>query len=165
MLSDFFSFLQAIFQHWLALMSAGPFLIEKLLTLFWRSARERIANHPNIKRLVLSIALLGAFIAFFQTWEEEHVKAKINMLPRLDTSRLYQDGFDVAAIEGININPSYNTISFMIVTANRELDFNKEFEYGNSRLLCSGTPGGFMAFGATRQISYGNFLCRIQGSR
>jgi hypothetical protein len=73
-MSIFFAYLAALFSHWLALMSAGPFLIDRLITWLWPTGRRWLDNRLPVTRRRLSYAIIFAavFFAGFSAWLDEH---------------------------------------------------------------------------------------------
>jgi len=74
-MSDLFAYLAALFSHWLWLMSAGPFLIDRLVS--WLSPNEsqwHVAAQ-KMRSLSLSIMMIGVFLAGFLAWNDEHQKS------------------------------------------------------------------------------------------
>ena len=106
----------------------------------------------------------GNFCAFdYERAAKEEAIAKVAK-PILDPAELYQASVPVASVTEPQTNVPANMLSFPVVTASRPLDMSKEFEFRDWKLLCSGKELGSMSFGAMRQINYGDFVCRIQGT-
>jgi hypothetical protein len=70
-MSAFYAYLQAIGTHWASLMSAGPFLIDRLITWLWPTGRRLLDNWQWRRPFLLSILLIGIFIAGFLAWSDE----------------------------------------------------------------------------------------------
>jgi hypothetical protein len=67
----FYSYILALASHWLALMSAGPFLIDRLVTWFWPAARRWLDGWHHRRSFLLGILLVGVFAAGFLVWKQE----------------------------------------------------------------------------------------------
>jgi hypothetical protein len=75
-LSGFFEYIQAVFGHWLALMSAGPFFLDRMITWFSSNGRKWLDQWPHRRRTLAVIMAIGVFLAGFQTWKEERGSAQ-----------------------------------------------------------------------------------------
>ena len=71
-LSELPIYLEAMRQHLLIFLSAGPFLIDRLITWFWPSGRKWLDNWPHRRSFLLWVVIFGAFYAGFLAWREEH---------------------------------------------------------------------------------------------
>jgi hypothetical protein len=71
LMSIFVAYLQAIGTHWSSLMSAGPFLIDRLITWLWPAGRRLLDNWEWRRPFLLSILLAGFFVAGFLAWKDE----------------------------------------------------------------------------------------------
>ncbi|MGA7384640.1 MAG: hypothetical protein WBW81_08140, partial [Methylocella sp.] len=96
---------------------------------------------------------MAAFVIGNERDAKEHAIAE-RQKSWLDPMSLYQDGFQVASIIEPRTDVVANTIVFPVITASRNLDLAKEFEFRSWKLLCSGEPAGFMTFGAMQQITF-----------
>jgi hypothetical protein len=70
-LSDFYSYLALLRDHWVAFMSAGPFLADRLITWFWPWARRKLDTLPHRRQIFLWLIVLGVFWSGFSAWQEE----------------------------------------------------------------------------------------------
>jgi hypothetical protein len=52
-------------------MSAGPFLIDRLVTWLWPWGRKQLDNLPHRRQIFLSLIIIGVFWAGFSAWREE----------------------------------------------------------------------------------------------
>ncbi|HZV04946.1 MAG TPA: hypothetical protein VE999_07680 [Gemmataceae bacterium] len=163
-LSEFYSYLFALSHHWVALMSAGPFLVDRMITWFWPSGRRWLDSWPGRRPFLFGVLLIGVFIAGFQAWKEEY-SAKLALLPKLNPIAIYQGGFQIGVVSAPKIDVINGLIGFNAVTASREMDLTQEFEFRDWKLLCSGQFNAEVSMGAMRQITYTNFLCKIEGHR
>jgi hypothetical protein len=64
-------YLSALSAHWLTLMSAGPFLLDRLVTWFWRWGRQWIDGWRWRVPFLLGIVFIGFQIAGFQAWNDQ----------------------------------------------------------------------------------------------
>jgi hypothetical protein len=71
-LSDFPTYLDALRGHLLAFLSAGPFLIDRLITWFWPWGRKKLDAFPHRRSLFLWVIIVGIFYAGFLAWRDEH---------------------------------------------------------------------------------------------
>jgi hypothetical protein len=83
-------------------------------------------------------------------------------LPKRDPNWLYQDGAQVAMVGQTQSDPQRRIVAFPVVTANRELNMHRPFYFLDWQLICAGSPGASMIFGASQQINYQDFICRIE---
>jgi hypothetical protein len=164
-LSDFYNYLAILREHWLAFMSAGPFLVDRLITWFWPWGRYKLDTFPHRRQIFLWFIVFGVFWAGFSAWRDEHQVRLANTKPPLDPSSLYQNGFPVASFELIKTYPDSGKISFAFVTASRELDMNAAFEFRDWKMLCSGEEGGPLRYGAVKFINYTHVECKVLGTR
>jgi hypothetical protein len=164
--SDIPQFLLALWTHWWAFMSGGLFAIDRLIDRYWLPGRDWLNRQippARRQRVEIVVFVFGALLAGFLAWEDEHQKV-IAKTP-LDPTILYQDSVPVASVRQPTSDATQNTISFPVITASRQLDMAKIFEFRDWKVLCSGTEGGAMTFGAMLQINYVNVVCRVQGNR
>lgn len=70
-MSAFIAYLIAIGTHWVSLMSAGPFLIDRLITWFWPVGRQFLDNWRWKRFFLLSVLLVGIFVAGFLAWKDQ----------------------------------------------------------------------------------------------
>jgi hypothetical protein len=70
-LSDFYSYLALLRDHWAAFMSAGPFLADRLVTWFWPWARRKLDTLRYRRQIFLWLIVLGVFWSGFSAWREE----------------------------------------------------------------------------------------------
>lgn len=82
-----------------------------------------------------------------------------------DDQALYQGGFVVASVKNPQIDAKNEILKFPIVTASRELDMARSFEFRDWIIVCGGKSSSRMTFGAMEQINYYNIVCRITGNR
>lgn len=68
-MSDVTSFLSALANHWISLMSG---VVSLILTLIFRARKEDVAN-----KTFLGIAALCFLFAFYLTWQDERVKNRL----------------------------------------------------------------------------------------
>jgi hypothetical protein len=54
-MADFYGYLHALFVHWLWLMSAGPFLADRLISWLWPYGRKRLDGFVGEKRRRISL--------------------------------------------------------------------------------------------------------------
>jgi hypothetical protein len=163
--------LAAGFYWWLALavLLMLERLAERIFHGFWKKWVDPWFTPDRRKQVLIFFALaafvIGNFRAFdFEREAKEHAIAE-RKKPLLDPMILYQDGFQVASIIEPQTDVKANAIVFPAITSSRNLDTAKEFEFRSWKLLCSGDPAEVMTFGAMRQITYPNFICRIEGER
>jgi hypothetical protein len=176
-------FLSAIFLNWKALLAGAFFVMISLLQLLPPDRRQKFDDliSPELRRKVLAVAaVVFFFVASFLAYDDVNVQLKTERIKSSDTkelrerlavlerqkrddTKLYQDGRVVASIERPAMNPTANTISFVGVTADRELDMTKGFEFNGWELACSGEKIGSVNFGAARAITYRNMFCNISG--
>jgi len=144
-------------------------IAERLFPAFWKKHLDTWSTPERRRQILIGLALAAFVIGNFRAFDAER-QAKEQAIaerhkPPLDPTVLYQDGFPVATLLEPQTDVGANTISFPAVTASRNLNLAKEFEFRSWKLLCSGDPTSVMSFGAARQITYPNFLCRIEGPR
>jgi hypothetical protein len=142
---------------------------ERAFPNFWKRRVDPWITPEKRRQVLITLALIAFVIGNFRAFEAER-EAKEEAIaekakPSLDPEMLYQDRLPVASIIEPQTNPVANTLTFPAVTASRNLNLAKEFEFRGWKLLCAGEPAGVMSFGAMRQITYPNFVCRIEGSR
>jgi hypothetical protein len=89
-LSLFFEYMHALFGYWLALMSAGPFLIDRMITWFCSRGRKWLEQWPHRQKALSIIMGIGVFFAGFQAWKEEHA-AKIDVEQKFAASGSSQE--------------------------------------------------------------------------
>jgi hypothetical protein len=70
--SDFNSYLAALSAHWLAFMSTGPFLADRLVTWLWPRGRGWLDTFSHRQKLYLFLIVAGIFWAGYSTWHDEH---------------------------------------------------------------------------------------------
>jgi hypothetical protein len=147
-------------------MSGGFFAIDRLIDRYWPQGRDWLNRQisPGLRQgIEIAVLVFGALLAGFLAWEDEHQKL-IAKTP-LDPSMLYQSGFPAASVRQVQVSARDNTVGFDVVTASRQLDMTKSFEFRDWKVICSGQEDGSMTFGAMIQINYVNVVCRIEGSR
>jgi len=92
------------------------------------------------------------------------VNRRVSALEQRSPDSLYRGAQAVAKVAQISYAPGGNTLSFGVVTASEELNFDRPFLFQWAVLKCSDTKAnGGVAFGAVRQISYPNVACVIVG--
>lgn len=123
---------------------------------------------PDRRRvLFIWVAIIAFVYANFSAWNNERM-AKEDALHRAsprDPLMLYQGGHPVAATRDSIVDSLGGRISFASVTASRPLNFGDIFEFRGFKLTCRGNEGPNMTFGASIQIEYYDFTCRIYGAR
>jgi len=75
MLQDFRTYVDLLQGHWLAFMSAGPFLIDRLVTWLWPWGRRQLDNLPHRRQLFLWLIIAGVFWSGFASWREQQHRA------------------------------------------------------------------------------------------
>ena len=178
-------FVSAIFLNWKALLAGAFFVMVSLLQLLPPEKRQKLDDliSPERRRKVLTVAaVVFFFLASFLAYDDVNVQLKTERVRASDTkelrervavlekqqrddTKLYQDGRVVASIERPTMNHTANTISFVVVSADRELDMAKGFEFNGWKLACSGEKIGSVIIGAVRAITYRNMFCNISGAR
>jgi hypothetical protein len=151
----------------LAVLLALERLAERAFHEFWKKHVDPWLNADRRRQILFLLALAAFVYGNYRAFEGERLAKeqvqKEQHIVKLDPAWLYQNGFQVASIVEPTIDIDHNMLIFPVVTASKELGADAEFEFRNWRLLCSGTPGAMMSFGAMKQISYANFKCRIEG--
>jgi hypothetical protein len=171
MVINFWNYLVAAGVYWwaaLAVLLGIERVAERFFHNFWRRRVDPWITPEKRKKILIAFALIAFVFGNFRAYEAERVakeQAIAAQKPALDPDVIYQDRFPVATVIEPKSDPSANTLTFPAVTASRTLNLAKEFEFRTWRLLCSGEPAGSMTFGAMRQITYPDFICRIEGLR
>jgi hypothetical protein len=143
--------------------------IERYFPSFWKWS-EQYVTVEHRRRVFVAIAIAAFVYANFRAFDTER-DAKERALAEtkkvvLDPAILYQDGFPVASIIEPQTDAIAKTMVFPAITASRNLDTAKEFEFRSWKLFCSSSEAtSAMTFGAVRQLTYPNFTCRIEGPR
>jgi hypothetical protein len=185
-LGDLYSYLWLLAGYAKWLLAGGPFFIDSLIKRAkpdWAQKIDALVLPKTRQKIEIGAILLAMFIAGFLTWRDEHtakllaentqieenkaLRARISNPEnqQRDDTKLYQGGKIVASVSGLVVHSGDDSLGFAAVTADRELDFNKDFEYGPWKLNCVGEEGGSMNYGAFRQISYQRVHCKISGTR
>jgi hypothetical protein len=170
-IAHLWEYFQATYGYWwgtLAVLTAIERLTERLFHGFWRKYVDPWITPERRKQVLLFFVVTAFVIGNFRAFDAEREAKELAQAaakPHLDPTALYQDGFAVASIIEPDSDVVNNLMVFPAVTASRELELNKEFEFRNWKLLCFGQTGAVMTFGAMRQITYPAFTCRIQGAR
>lgn len=170
-LVDYATAIVSYWQFWIAV----AFWIERALERYLPTSTTKKFNEllPAARRrpLFLWIAAFAFCYANFRAWDIER-SAKETAIAgsrpaRLNPSKLYQDGFEIADVDEPKIDAGNQTLTFPRLSTIR-LDPNREIEYSNWKILCtldekkwtgtSGTPQG-----PVRQ--YAGIICKIQGHR
>jgi hypothetical protein len=149
-MSLLFEYLLSLFSHWLPLMSAGPFLIDRLATWTIPRWRRRFDEWPHRQRVLFSILLLGVFFAGFEAWKEEH-DARLQAEKRLtvpsapaaparEPDSLYQLGREVGSVGSAEIDLGNSSVLFHGVRSAGKLDASREVEFRDYVLTCAGLP-------------------------
>jgi hypothetical protein len=164
-------YFQATYGYWwgtLAVLTAAERLTERWFHGFWKKHVDPWITPDRRKQILLFFVAIAFVIGNFRAFDAEREAKELALAaskPHLDPTALYQGGFAVASIIEPSSDVVNNLMVFPAITASRELELNKEFEFRNWKLLCSGKISGVMTFGAMRQITYSDFTCRIQGAR
>ncbi len=131
---------------------------------------KKIASSANVNPNQSAQTLADEIIKRLEPLKEglENTKKQVDKLanpPRVYDA-LYQDGAQVARVVGLAINDARTIISFQTVSSPRELDFNKEFEIQEYRVICSSKGAtGFIGFGANQTFNYTDVTCKHLGPR
>jgi hypothetical protein len=168
----FWDYLVAAGLYWwtaLAVLLGIERVAERYFHDFWQRRVDPWITPETRKRILIALALIAFVIGNFRAYEAER-EAKEQAIagrlkPVLDPDIIYQDHFPIASTIEPTPDIAANTLTFPAVTASRNLNLAKEFEFRTWKLLCSGEPAGSMTFGAMRQITYPKFVCRIEGLR
>jgi hypothetical protein len=169
-IARFWEYLVAAGIYWwaaLAVLLGAERVAERYFHNFWKQRVDPWITPEKRKQILIALALVAFVIGNFRAFdvEREAKEQAISEKKKLDPDLIYQDGFPVASIIEPTSDVAINTLTFPAITASRNLNTAKEFEFRSWKLLCSGQPGGTMSFGAMRQITYANFVCRIERSR
>jgi hypothetical protein len=165
-------YLQAAGVYWwavLAVFLAIERLAERAFPTFWQSRVDPWFTPHRRKQTLMGFAILAFVIGNFRAWDEERT-AKEHAIANQsksvhDPGILYENGFPVSSIIEPTVDLKNNLLSFPAVKASKELNFADTFEFRNWQLACSGQPGSVLTFGAMKQITYPNFICKIEGTR
>jgi len=76
-MSSFYQYLGLLPEHWLAFMSAGPFLADRLITWFWPWGRKKLDALPRRRLIFIWLIVVGVFWSGFAAWNDEH-QARVN---------------------------------------------------------------------------------------
>jgi hypothetical protein len=79
-MGELITYLHALFTNWAFLMSAGPFLGDRLITWFWPTGRAWLDDNAGRRRKKVGLWLVaaGVFAAGFITWRDEHRKVSVS---------------------------------------------------------------------------------------
>jgi hypothetical protein len=131
--------------------------IKKLLG----SIAETLKIDPNTPAPVLT-AEIRSRLAKAETKIEE-----LSNPPRLDDG-LYQENHLIARVLGSRPNETNTSITFLLVTSEKLLDFTKEMEFQRARLLCSPKqrePDSTARWGAVGTMTWRDVSCAVLGPR
>ena len=96
-----------------------------------QTAINKIAGSANVSLNQSATEIASAVIS-----KLEPLQKQVERLSRRADDALYQDGIQVGRVGGISLDESKTVASLGLVTADRDLDFNKDFELQNARMRC-----------------------------
>jgi hypothetical protein len=74
-MAEFLGYLAALYHWWLAVMAAGPFVVDRLIGWLSPPRKKWLDEHPRRNQIYRWIIVIGIFIAGFLAWQAEHEKA------------------------------------------------------------------------------------------
>ena len=127
-----------------------------------QSDLNKIANSANVSLNQSATEIAAAVIR-----KIEPLQRQVDKLSTRENDVLYQDGRAIARVAGISQDPAKTSVFFQAVTSEREIDFSKEIEPQNARMMCRSLngPSSIMSSGASQKITYYDVTCKINGPR
>lgn len=127
----------------------------------FREAINKIAGSADVSLNQSANEIAKAVIAKLEPLRKE-VEKLAN--PPRQADMLYQDNRPIARVAGVRQNGT--SVLFMVVSADHEIDFSKEMEIQQDRIMCDKRDSnGSMGFGASVTINYPMVACHILGMR
>jgi hypothetical protein len=149
----FWEYFEATYGYWwgtLAVLTAAERFAERYFHSFWRKHIDPWITPEWRKYILLCFVIIAFVIGNFRAFDAEREAKELARVaskpPPLDPSAIYQGGFAVASIIEPRIDVVNNLMVFPVVTASRELEFNREFEFRNWKLICSGYLSSAVTF-------------------
>jgi hypothetical protein len=110
-------YLKALFPHWLSLMSAGPFLADRLITWLCPKWRRWLDSFPKRRAFGLWIIVIGMFSAGYLAWKDERI-ARFRI--QQEQTHVIAKGIDATVFERdeTDVRDNTNTSSLILVVHN-----------------------------------------------